>query len=320
MIDEAALAAEFSTRGGVSTRVRLRERGLTDRQIDRLIANGRVIKAGRGVLVDSCSPARWLREVAVACAAIGGVASHHTALRVWGFPGVPPTNGKHVTIGHDRRVVAPSGVVVHRCRDIDECDIVQHDGGFAVWSPPRSLVDAGGIVDGAGLERMIDHALAQQLCTIHTIAEVCGRAWHPARPGSCALARTLHSRPAWLKPVRSSYEQTLERALLRAGFPPLVREHPVVLLDGDVVHPDLGIPNERFFIEIDHPTWHGGLDNAYDRARDLEVERAGNCVKRVPTTSIDARLDDTVAVLVELRRRWLRSPGAPAPAIAPPSG
>jgi very-short-patch-repair endonuclease len=148
---------------------------------------------------------------------------------------------------------------------------------------------------------------------IHTVVEVCGRAWHPARPGSCALARVLRSRPAWLKPVRSSYERRLERALLESGFPTLVREHPVVLLDGGVVHPDLGIPQARFFIEVDHPTWHGGLDNAYDRARDLEVERAGNCVKRVPTRSIDERLDDTVALLVDLRNRRLGSVDASSP-------
>ena len=154
---------------------------------------------------------------------------------------------------------------------------------------------------------MVDHALAQTMCTVHTVVEVCGRAWHPARPGSCALAALLRSRPASLRPVRSTYERRLERALLASGFPNLVREPPVVLLDGHLVRPDLGVPEERFYIEVDHPTWHGGLDNAYDRARDLEVERAGNCVKRVPTRSIDDHLDDTVAVLVELRHRWLRS-------------
>lgn len=257
------------------------------------------------MLVDACSSDTWLRQVAIACAATGGVASFHTALHLWGFPGVPPTTGKHVTVPHGRRIGAPQGVVLHRCRDIDRRDVVSHDGGFDVWSPPRSMVDAGGIVDLGGLERIVEYGLAQRMCTIHTVAEVCGRAWHPARQGSCALARILRSRPAWLRPVRSDYELRLERALRDAGFPQLVREHAVVLLDGRVVHPDLGIPAERFFVEVDHPTWHAGLDNAYDRERDLHVERAGNCVKRVPTTSIDDRLDDTVVMLAELRQRWL---------------
>jgi hypothetical protein len=75
-----------------------------------------------------------------------------------------------------------------------------------------------------------------------------------------------------------------------------------------------GVPEERFFIEVDHPTWHGGLDNADARARDLEVERADNCVKRVPTRSIDDDLNDTVAVLVELRDRWLSSLAVTRPA------
>lgn len=310
MIDEAALAAELSSRRGVTSRVRLRRLAITDRQIDRLIASRRLIKAGGGVLVDACCPRTWQRELAIATAVTGGVASFHTALQVWGFPGVPPSTGKHVTVPHGRRVATPPpGVTVHRCRDVDARDVVEHEAGFLVWSPPRALVDGGAIVNGEGLGRMLDHALGQRMCTIHTVVEVCGRAWHPSRPGSCALARLLRSRPAWLKPVRSSYERKLERALMDAGFPQLVREHPVALLDGGTVHPDLGIPDERFYIEIDHPTWHGGLDNAYDRARDLDVERAGNCVKRVPTTAIDDRLDDTVATLVELRDRWRRSLG-----------
>lgn len=171
MVDEAMLAAEFSSRRGVSTRSRLRARGITDRQIDRLIGSGRLIKAGRGVLVDACSTATWEREVAIACAATDGVASFQTALRVWGFPGVPPTTGKHVTVAHERHVVAPPGVLVHRCRDIDERDLVD-DRGFRMWSPPRSLVDAGDVVSLAGLDRMVDHALAQPMCTFHTVVEV----------------------------------------------------------------------------------------------------------------------------------------------------
>jgi len=40
----------------------------------------------------------------------------------------------------------------------------------------------------------------------------------------------------------------------------------------------------------------------------------------VPTRSIDTRLDDTVAVLVELRQRWLRSRDASPTSLTAPSG
>ena len=58
--------------------------------------------------------------------------------------------------------------------------------------------------------------------------------------------------------MRSDYELRLERAMRRRGFPGLARSTRVTLGDGSVVHPDLGIPEDGFFVEVDHLTWHGG--------------------------------------------------------------
>lgn len=77
------------------------------------------------------------------------------------------------------------------------------------------------------------------------------------------------------------------------------------LRPGVVVHPDLGIPDDRFYIEIDHVTWHGGrVDVVYDKHRDRKVRLAGNLVERVTDEAIDNALDETVEDLWEL---WQRS-------------
>ena len=36
------------------------------------------------------------------------------------------------------------------------------------------------------------------------------------------------------------------------GFPQLARGHRLELSTGEVIHPDLGIPEFGFFVEVDH--------------------------------------------------------------------
>ena len=65
--------------------------------------------------------------------------------------------------------------------------------------------------------------------------------------------------------------------------------------DGVVVHPDLGVPADRFYVEVDHLTWHGGrAENAYDRRRDIKMRLAGCHVERVTDIAIDGHLDEVV--------------------------
>lgn len=85
------------------------------------------------------------------------------------------------------------------------------------------------------------------------------------------------------------------------GFPPLTREHPVEIAAGVVIHPDLGLPDDGFFVEVDHLTWHGGRrETAYDRRRDIKARLMGVHIERVTDLALDHCLDETVEDL------WLR--------------
>ena len=100
------------------------------------------------------------------------------------------------------------------------------------------------------------------------------------------------------------------------GFPPLVREHPVEIASGHVIHPDLGLPSDGFFVEVDHLTWHGGRrESAYDRWRDTKVRLAGACVERVSDVAIDERLAETVE---DLWLRWQQARRVRATSGTPP--
>ena len=111
------------------------------------------------------------------------------------------------------------------------------------------------------------------------------------------------------RPVESDYELRLERALRRARV-----SHASSGSAGwrspraACIHPDLGLPDVGFFVEVDHLTWHGGrLATDYDCQRDLEIEALGHHVERVTDVAIDRHLGATVEALWTIYQRLLRS-------------
>ena len=88
----------------------------------------------------------------------------------------------------------------------------------------------------------------------------------------------------------------------RRGFPPLTREHRLVLSSGEVIHPDLGIPADGFYVEMDHLTWHNRRAQlAYDRQRDLRARADGYHIERVSDVALD---DDLTATIENLWTVW----------------
>jgi hypothetical protein len=303
MFDEAVLASELRSRHGVTTRTRLRRSGLTDRVITGLIGRGRLRTAGHGVLVDTSSPQTLEQSVAIACAATGGVASFPTAGLLWSLRRTPRSDEVHVTIPWRRRTAASSGVVVHRSTWLPPGHVVTRAAGIALTAPPRTVFDAAGFVASDAVESMIEQGIDWGLFIVPTLWAACRELLHSARAGSHAFATILRSPPAWVRPVRSEYELILERAMRRRGFPPLVREHPLRIAPDIVIHPDLGLPADAFFVEVDHLTWHGGrVESAYDRWRDMQVRKTGARVERVTDVAIRTALDATVEDLYALWR------------------
>jgi hypothetical protein len=152
---------------------------------------------------------------------------------------------------------------------------------------------------------MVEQGLDRGNFIMPTLMAFGRRLCRPGRDGSARFAEVINSRPAWLKPVNSDHELRLARALEHRGFPRLERQCRVEIRPGVVVHPDLGVPCDRFYIEVDHVTWHGGrIDGVYDKHRDLKVRVAGNHVERVTDDAIDHRLDETVDDLWVLWQRF----------------
>jgi hypothetical protein len=293
--NEAALAAELQSRHGVTTAKRLAALGITRRAIETLVRTHRLVRVGNGVLACSTWPDTLEHRMAAACAMTGGVVVFPTAGLVWRLRKSPQVPEIHVCISNNRRIVEPPGVRVHRTRNLPDSHIVRRADGIAVTSPPRTAVDAAAVLDREDLESLIENGIDRGYFTLATVQHVAAAASGRGRSGRARLTTVLAERQPSQRPVRSDYELRLERAMRGRGFPPLVREHRLVLTSGEVIHPDLGIPDDGFFVEVDHSTWHGRRRrSSYDQGRDLRVRADGFAVERVSDVAIDEGLIGTV--------------------------
>ena len=123
------------------------------------------------------------------------------------------------------------------------------------------------------------------------------------RPGLARVHRVLSQRSDWQKPAGSGIELKVLKALERAGLPTLVRQHPLRLPNGVVIHPDGADPRVRWAVEVDHVTWHGGrFDAQRDKGRDRGARRIGWQVDRVTDQELSDDFAGAIAELVDLHR------------------
>ena len=306
--DEGVLAAELRQRHGVTTTTRLESLGIGRRTVDTLKRRGRLRRVGQGVLVSTSWPDGLDHRMAIACAVTRGVVCFPTAGVVWELRKSPRIADTCVVIPEGRRVDPLPDVRILRSCDLPECDIVRRADGIAITTPPRTAFDAAWTLSNDDLESLIEHGIHRGCFTLGTLWAIGGRLRQRGRPGSARFAEVLAARDPTHRAVASDYELRLERALRRRGFPPLARQCPLEIAPGRLIHPDLGIPELGFFVEVDHLTWHGGrLATDYDCQRDLEIEALGHHVERVTDVAIDRHLTATVEALWTIYQRLLRS-------------
>jgi hypothetical protein len=202
---ETTLSQLASLQHGVVTRGDLASLGFGRRQIERRTADGRLVRAHRGVYAVGHAAlsreGRWMAAV-LACGD-GAVLSHRSAAVCWGCADredVVP----HVTASHRLR---PAGVVAHRGR-LAPADMTVRNG-IPVTSPARTLVDLAQILSEEDLERVVRQAQFRRLFDPHAIRDALQR-----RP-SALLRQLLDDR----NPSQSELEDRFLRLCRRHGIP-----------------------------------------------------------------------------------------------------
>jgi hypothetical protein len=274
---EAALAAELAGRHGVTSVDRLDALGIGKRSVHALVRQGRLIRAGNGVLVSNCWPPDLGHRMAVACAIAGGIVAFPTAGLAWRLRKSPRWPEISTCVPAGRRVSEPPGVRVRRIRHLPESDIVRRPDGIAIMSPPRTAADAAHVLDAEDLESLVEHGIDLGYFTSATFRRVaeplCGR----GRPGSNVLRTVLSVRDRSARPARSDHELRLERAMRRRGFPELVREPRLMLtsaslrtgvdrLAADSVEAQVPVRYLKLHKSVRHSGWAAGAPERRWRA------------------------------------------------------
>ena len=105
--------------------------------VARWTAKGTLVRLQPGVYATSAAAEQWAIRVEAAVLSRGGVASHRTALALWGL--VPPGGPIHVTVEPTRSNRRSAGVVLHRAHELH--DAIRRVDGVPVTCVERTLVD-----------------------------------------------------------------------------------------------------------------------------------------------------------------------------------
>jgi hypothetical protein len=280
--------------------------GLSERSTRERVGDGRLHRVAPNVLATHAGPYDVSqRELAICLSVPDAVLSYASAAGYWGLRRAPKDRVE-VTVAKGQ-TVSDRRAVVHYSTKLPEHHIVDLVDGARVTSVARTVFDLGGVLDEQGHLSLIEDARNKALCTDAELGEVyhdlCGR----GRRGSKAWQRLLHLTERVGRPVMSELELEFQEALIAAGLPAAVQQHPVELPNGRLAYLDLAYLDCRVDIEIDHSEWHATASAVErDKARDIGLAILGWERLRFTERAIERRLRVLIAnveAVLDLRRQ-----------------
>ena len=263
-----------NTQLGLFTRRQALSAGVTPQMIKTRLSAGSYMPVHRGVYRFSAAPVSW-RQTVLAVVLWGGdeaVASHGTAAKMWRFH-VSPTS---IEITVPARRVAPNGnIKLHRGTVAGS----QFLDGIPVTSPTRTLLDIANRVPAKALEAMVDDAVARRLATPATLEWELSMSGGAGRYGSKAFRNAIaHLRDGYCE---SPLENKVMWTLLKAGFPPPIRQYRIKVNDA-VYRVDFAYAEAKVAIEVDSYQYHSSRERFdADRHRDAALQAIGWRVVRI---------------------------------------
>ena len=263
---------------------------VTGRELAAAVAEGRVVRATRGVYA---LPS--LRPEFAAAARLGGVVSHASAAQLIGIALVHPPDLIHVTVAHgSARRERPEGVAVHQTRGWSDGDVE-----LGTTSALRTVLDCATTMPFPEALAVADSALSHRfLEKEHLVGAARGR------PGA-GRGRRLRVAEAADRRADNPFESVLRAILIDAGITTFEPQGEI-LLGRRLVRPDLVDHAARIAIEADSFAFHGGPD---DLERDCErydaLTAADWTVLRFAYRQVMGRRDWVVATVRATRENAL---------------
>lgn len=274
-----------TTRLGVVSRAALLAAGLSRHDIHGRLERGSLRVVHPGVYATFGTPLGYEAMVRAACLAAGpgAVASHRSALWMWGLlEGEQPVEITAPRSSHP----TPSGVVLHRPNVLRPVDVANRRH-VPITNPMRTLLDAGAVLRPVEVGRCVESALTSRLVTVKGLRVVLAELGGRGRAGAGVLRGYLDRRALGDRRPESMIEPLMARLLYAdLGIGP-IEYQPTLVLDGTRVRPDFLVARAMAVVEVD------GLDAHSSReALDLDLERQnllvrhGYLVLRYTTTGL----------------------------------
>ncbi len=311
-----ALCASIAATHGIVSDRQMSDDGISKHRQRRLVTTGQLVAVHSGVYRLATAPDTFEARCAAACCAdphavVTGVA----AARLWEFRHVFRSDRPVLLVPHDRTPLT-TGVLLRRTNRLEPVDVVRRADGIRVSSPPRAWFDCARDLDDERFERLTEWVLDRHT-SMPTLWRLTRTLSQRGRPGLARVQRVMSQRSDWQRPAGSGLELRVLKALEQRGVGPLIRQYPLRLRTGAMIHPDGADPTTKWAVEVDHVTWHGGrLDAQHDKGRDRNARRIGWQVDRVTDQELAADFAGTIGDLVDLWRLRRRSGAASAGAVA----
>ena len=267
-----------STQLGLATRRQLADLGWGHEEVHRLVERGVLDVINTQVLRVAGAPHDELADLLAAVMGSGdtALASHQSAMALWGFPGFR-MRPFHVVHPHSRGR-SGVGAVVHRSRRLAPFHATAHLG-VPVVTPSLALLHVAARSHPDRVERLLENAWNRRLVCHASMSRVLEAA-APNAPGRRVLLGLLDQRGPTYRAHESGLEMRVSQLLRDDGQAPLARQIAVgeEFFIGRIDLVDL---HARVLVQVDSDTYHGSLaDKRRDSEQTARLESAGWTVIR----------------------------------------
>lgn len=224
-----------------------------------------------------------------------------------------PKKRIEITVHEARPSVLPGDHRIVRTSWIDEeRDVECRDDGLRVARPLRMLFGLAEQFNQHRFERAAEDAWHKGLITPETAADYLRAIRQSGKTGVLRMEQWLEKTEFRRKPSHSDMELDFVAMIERVGLPAPVRQHPLMLLSGELIHLDLAWPDVRLAVEPGHSWWHGGdLGQRADQARDRACALLGWHVHRYDEDAVRDPAATARELLALYRRRVADLGGSP---------
>lgn len=281
MIERPEILELFACQHGVAKKAQLVARGASSASIGRAANRGGLVVLAPGLYRLAGQQMTFKTRATAALLLCGPNAflDGASAGAVRGLRSMP-TGQVRVTTRGRVTVAIPAWVVAASTSWVLPGDVVIVDG-FTIASPCRMLLAMAASFNWHRFERAAEDAWHLRLVSPTAAAAYLDLVRGQGRSGVAVFERWVSMSLPRRRAAQSGLEMDALDAVRLAGLPEPVRQHPLRLLSGELIHLDLAWPDVRMAVEPGHSWWHGGNERtAADYARDRQCGEIGWHVTR----------------------------------------